>query len=375
MTLKSYFHFLFIFLRSTLSAQTVVPVQICVLPQIANESSGLVCNSNTNIWTHNDSGDSARIYNIDSLGNLQRVFYLNHTHAMDIEDITTDSLKANFYIEDAGNNLNNRHDLRIYKIPNPSGLIDDTITPAVINFTYPDQTQFPPALTNQNFDCEGFVHLNDSLYLFTKNRGTSNYSKMYRLPDSPGNYTATLVDSVYTGTWITSAALSPNKKTLILLSDASMWLFKNFAGANFFAGTATHLILPFSQKEGVCFVNDTAIYLSDEKNNFNGGNLYYLNLSSYITSVKLITEPLSEAAIYPNPSNGKITVTLNLRTDTKVELKIIDSTGKKAEEKNYKLYVGINTKEINLENLKNGNYILQLKSGRQLISRKFILEK
>ena len=47
-----------------------------------------------------------------------------------------------------------------------------------------------------NFDVEAFFHFNGHLYLFTKADGDAiGYTKMYRLSDDPGSYSATLVDS------------------------------------------------------------------------------------------------------------------------------------------------------------------------------------
>src|SRR5690606_27886387 len=121
---------------------------------------------------------------------------------------------GNLYIGDFGNNSNKRKSLRIYKVSEQNMMLTDTIT-----FTYPDQKEFPPPKPARNFDCEAFLWHNNNLYLFTKNRGESKYTKLYKLPDSGGTHTAQLLDSIETNTMITSADISPNSKQFALLGN------------------------------------------------------------------------------------------------------------------------------------------------------------
>jgi hypothetical protein len=135
---------------------------------------------------------------------------------------------------------------------------------------------------------ESMVHLNNSLYLFSKNRSKpfTGYTKVYKLPTEPGKYVAELVDSVNLGpghvlqTWVTSASLSPDKKILALLSHDKVWLFYCFKGDKFFSGKKKIIELNnFSQKEAICFITNKELYLTDElTKNVLGGNLYHLKL-------------------------------------------------------------------------------------------------
>ena len=53
----------------------------------------------------------------------------------------------------------------------------------------------------------------------------------------------------------------------------------HFASDDFLNGTATEL--PFnheSQKESICFKNDSTLYITDEKSHGGGGNLYEFDL-------------------------------------------------------------------------------------------------
>ena len=250
------------------------------LPKNINESSGLVSNGDGTLWTHNDSGDKAQIYKIDTSGKLLQTLYLQGVTAIDFEDITLDK-KGNLYVCDCGNNQNQRKNLCIYIISATQlSASNDTVRPATIHFNYSDQSEFPPPKIKRNFDCEGLVLFHDSIFLFSKNRGASVYCKEYVLPATPGTFTAHLIDSVKTKRWITSAAISPDTHTLILLSENMVNLFTGFSGSHFFHGSHTIRHLPITQKEGVTFKTNTEIYLSDEVFRGFGGKLYSLSLKN-----------------------------------------------------------------------------------------------
>lgn len=252
------------------------------LPKNINESSGLTINTDGSFWTHNDSGDKPVIYKIDTLGNLLKTIYLKGATAIDFEDITQDK-QGNIYVCDCGNNSNRRQALCIYKISHVDITTGrDTVTPQKISFNYPDQKLFPPPKAKQNFDCEALVVYNDSIFLFSKNRGISPYGRRYVIPNSPGNYTATLLDSIKTNRWITGAALSPDNKTLILLSENKLNIFTNFTGSRFFGGQFIKTAIPLTDKEGITFKNNTEVYLTDEIFKGFGGKLYYTNLGQII---------------------------------------------------------------------------------------------
>ncbi len=152
------------------------------------------------------------------------------------------------------------------------------IEPGIIHFSYPDQFLFPPEASDLNYDCEAMFHFKDSLYLFSKNRGLSTYCKMYRLPDKPGFYTASLLDSFDTHFWITAADISPSGKSVILMSNGGLWLFTNYSGTSFFRGNSRQLTFENTQKEAVVFVSETEVYMTDEINFSVGGNLYDIDL-------------------------------------------------------------------------------------------------
>lgn len=277
----------FVLLVVSASAQNNELIKIAPLPAKLHESSGLEYTSDGTIWTIVDS-NHATLFGLDSTGAMVKAIHLNNLNK-GWEDLSKDD-EGNFYIGDFGNNSNDRKNLKIYKIPDPSKIQESIVTAEIINFAYPDQVSFPPPAHQLNFDMDAMVCFNDSIFLFSKNRTKpyTGYSKVYRLPNKPGTYIAELIDSIYLGpgtmleTWITAAALSPDKSILTLLTHDKLYVFHCFTGSKFFSGRKSIIKLNhYSQKEGIVFRNNNIIYLSDEKTaNILGGNLYMYTLDS-----------------------------------------------------------------------------------------------
>lgn len=283
---------IFICLSTYLSAQNLTLNGVSNITGVLSESSGIVFTAPNRLYTHNDSGGNDEIYELDTLGNLIRTITINSANNSDWEDIAKDDAN-NIYIGDFGNNNNDRTNLRIYKIPAPSTFTGNSVAAQVISFVYPDQTQFPPPPTKRNFDAEGFVWFNDSLFIFTKNRTApfNGYCKLYKIPAVPGNHVAQICDSVFLcGTsqpecYVTSAALSPDHKHLVLLNHSKMWWFSCFNGSNFFDGQKINITLNTNtQKEAIAFDNHQQIFVTDEfvTVNNSGGNLYKSNVSGFL---------------------------------------------------------------------------------------------
>ncbi|TGE26973.1 hypothetical protein [Hymenobacter metallicola] len=225
------------------------------------ESSGLeLANSAGDLWTHGDGGNTAKLYKVTPQGDLLQTLDLDPLTNIDWEDLTRDD-QNHVYIGDFGNNQNKRRNLAIYRLAGPNLQDVDTI-----RFRYPDQHQFPPKKPRRNFDCEAFFYHQDSLYLFTKNRGEGDWVKQYVLPARPGNHTARLVDSVRINTWITSADISPDGRTVALLGYGHVYLIEVASGRKLFDGAKSCLPISASgQAEALVFVNDHDFVFSNEK--------------------------------------------------------------------------------------------------------------
>lgn len=256
------------------------------LPLELKEISGIAF-SNKLIYTIEDSGNKNEVVVIDSSGTIKRIIALNNVNNIDWEDLTFDN-KGNLYIGDFGNNYNVRRDLAIYKI-NKSDLLKEKADVAYkISFDYIEQTDFPPNKKDLKFDVEAFFEHNNYFYLFTKNRsrGFDGTSFIYKIPNTPGHHHAKIIKIIntctdYNNCAITSAAISPDASTFVLLSQSKIWLFKNYSKGNLFDGTMIAFDLNhFSQKEAVCYKNKNVIFIADENKKKRGGNLYEVNLDS-----------------------------------------------------------------------------------------------
>ena len=254
------------------------------LPKVLNEVSGTetIVNSDL-IWMLNDSGNKAKIYALNEKGTILKELKINAKNN-DWEDLTSDE-KGNLYIGDFGNNTNERSNLAILKINNNALKKSDKIDVERISFRYPNQTKFPPKKKNMYFDCEAFFYLNDSLFLFTKSRVKNDFGKtnLYKIPAKQGNHVAEYVSSFNSchdlSCRITSADISDDGKSIVLLSSKAVFIFTNFTANNFFTGTFKQYDFKFeTQKEGVCFKDTQTLYITDEKANGEGGNLYEFKL-------------------------------------------------------------------------------------------------
>lgn len=273
-----------------LQAQPITLTPISNLPNLVAESSGLIPSLTPGrFWSHNDSGGDPELYCFDTNGALLRTVELIGVPNIDWEELSSDHA-GSVYIGDFGNNSNNRQDLTLYRIPHPDLLPSDTITPEAIHFTYADQTAFPPINALLDYDMEAMVVWGDTIFLFSKNRTApyDGYTHRYWLPAQAGTYVATRIDSFYMGagpmtnSWVTAAALSPNREHLMLASYPRGWLFSCYEGSNFFEGAAIEFTWPLTQKEGLTWVGNDTLYFTDELlNGILGGKLYRASMTRY----------------------------------------------------------------------------------------------
>ena len=112
-----------------------------------DEISGIIASINNPgmFWVHNDSGDEAKVYLIDSAARLMCSFQLEGVEAKDIEDIAWVELEGQSYVvlADIGDNLAERSNLFLYVFPEPvlkKGVKQDSIAKASISIK---QSKYP----------------------------------------------------------------------------------------------------------------------------------------------------------------------------------------------------------------------------------------
>lgn len=230
-------------------------------------TSGLISFDNL-LWTHNDHFDST-FYGLDFNGKIKKKITIPKLKTNDWEAISQDS--TYIYIGDFGNNnLGNRKDLRILRIAKQSFY---TTNPKIdtIAFSYPNQTDFSVKKANTtDFDCEAFIVLQDSIFLFTK-QWTSQKSSVYSLPKKPGVYSAKLKTTIDVGGLITDAMLIPSQKGVVLcgysklLQPFIVLLYDYQNDANCLSNKRKiKLALPFHQIEAITTVDSKTFYLTNE---------------------------------------------------------------------------------------------------------------
>ena len=253
-----------------------------------DEISGFEFDKNNRLWCLLDSGNPPEIYRLDSTGSIDRTIRITNAKNIDWEDMTQDD-KGHFFIGDFGNNLNKRKTLTIYKIDNPVYIKENKTRAEIIKFKFSDMIRdksIPDSL--MNYDLEAFAYYKNRLYLFTKNRTKpfDGYTHLYRMGSYAANHKAEYISKFKTCTsnkylcWITSAAFSPDRKKLALLSSNKIFLFSDWQGDDFFSGKVKEINLGIvTQKEAITFYNDSLILYADEKFKGIGGNIYFVNIN------------------------------------------------------------------------------------------------
>ena len=231
------------------------------------ETSGLIAFDHL-LWTHNDDHDTT-LYGLDKKGQIKKKITLQGLKNNDWEEISQDSLYL--YLGDFGNNYKGtRKDLKILRIDKKSVLKNAPIIDTIA-FSYDNQTDFNVQKANTtDFDCEAFVVLQDSIYLFTK-QWTSKKTSVYSLPKNPGTHIAQLKETLDIQGLITGATVLPKKKAIILCGYSKMlqpfvYLLYDYKKNAFLAGNKRKIKieLPFHQVEGIATEDEKVFYLTNE---------------------------------------------------------------------------------------------------------------
>ena len=259
------------------------PEAIAELPDGIEESSGLAIAANDGLYSHNDSGGKARIFEFSKEGELIRKIKVTDEKNYDWEELASD--ENYLYIGDTGNNAGKRKNLMIYQVSKKSLAKSNEVKGKKIRFSYPEQTSFD--VKKHNFDCEGFFAMNGSIYLFTKNRGNQQ-SSLYRIPAVPGEYKAKLISTFDTDGLITGADISPDQKTVALIGynyigiqgyDPFLWVLSDFSGDDFFSGKQKRYDFNFNrQTEAICFEDNQTILFTEEEENVKKSYLYRMKI-------------------------------------------------------------------------------------------------
>lgn len=275
-----YFLILLISLISCAQQPAVLELEF-EIPSDLSEVSGMVHNSDGSFWMLQDSGNANILYKINESGQLIQELTLNNHKNTDWEELTSDAF-GNLYVGDFGNNKNTRKDLKILKI-SAAHLTQAEAEATEISFAYPEQQDFPPSKNQMLYDAEAFILFENDFYIFTKNRSKpfDGTSLIYRIPNREGHHVATQIGIIKTcgnakECAITGAALSPDQKTIALLSHTTIWTLTQFDTKHLFSKS---ILTPFplghnSQKESLSFKNNHSLFIADEVKKDTVGRVY-----------------------------------------------------------------------------------------------------
>ncbi len=387
-------HAAFIFiLLVTCSLQTIAqPLATTVVGEL---DSGLGNTSalfywENRLWTSNDHGNLT-LHCLDTLtaATLQQVGC--DTSFNDMEEVAQDSVY--FYFGDFGNNHERlRNDLRILRM-RKSDLTRGLCRFDTIAFTY---SGYDPAgagarrLPTTDYDCEAMVAVGDSLFLFTK-QWSSRRTTCFALPKEPGTYTAlprfTLdVDGLVTGACHTARVTPEGTRQVLALCGYSLLLkpfvfvMYGFDGNAFNQGHHDRLALdrPIgTQTEAIASADGLHYWLTNEAFSRFGisqtAQLLSIDLStllgdylrpdsSHAAVPSLTGEMEEEPAVYPNPTDG--TLTIDIPDAERVE--VLDSTGRL-------LLHSDASHTLDLRDLESGTYLLRITTRQgNVVSRKVV---
>jgi hypothetical protein len=245
---------------------------IADLPSSLKEISAVETISNSNlIWVIEDSGNKNTLYGLNSDGKIIKNLEISNATNIDWEDLTSDE-QGNLYIADFGNNSKKRKDFSIYKIENPKNK-SSKVFAEKINFN------LPKSINSEDF--EAFFIFQDSFYIFSKEQ---KKAILIKVPNAVGHHEAELVTEFNLdgkNNLITSADISSDGKTVILLNHDKLWKLSEYTSDNFLKGAIEEFNFDHnSQKEGICFKDENTIYITDERAHGTGGNLYELKFKS-----------------------------------------------------------------------------------------------
>lgn len=258
------------------------------MPEEVNETSGLFFH-NGRLWSHNDSGGKPILYGIDTVSFkvVQRITLANVKNT-DWEDVCTDGV--NVYVGDFGNNRGNRDNLRIFIFPlsDIPAEGDATVTVETLKFRFGDQTNFEKRKVH-DFDCEAMFATENGLYLFSKGWETGT-TRLYRLPKTPGNHVAEVVNGFNSQGLITGADYDPQSGTLVVvgylksLYKPFLYLIYDFdeAGVKLSHRRFEMPQWPGAQIEGVCFFERGKCFISAEATSAHSSRVFVADFRKVI---------------------------------------------------------------------------------------------
>jgi hypothetical protein len=180
-----------------------------------------------------------------------------------------------------------------------------------------------------------------------------------------GNLSAPPTDSYFKNN------ISGQNGSVIYNMTSAMIIVGNNASANGFWKSTDSI--PFLALNSAQFAADS-VYLDIQNSTFPDGELRGQVNDGFVTyTTGIVDLSDSDFLIYPNPSTGKIIISISESEHSKTKIDVIDILGRNTFSEEY-LSIGSSDLQIDLSTLSKGNYILKIINKNQLISKKIILQ-
>ncbi len=182
------------------------------------------------LWSHNDSGDRARLYAFDTSGSDLGAFKLPDAFAFDWEDMAAgpghDGTGNYLYVGDIGDNFNiRRGKIVVYRVPD----VDPTATSeafdevVALRFRYPNGSPNAEALIVDPVD--------PAIYVITKSKTEALVYKGSLTP-TEGDAELELVAALHLDAEVTGADISWDGGVIALRGYRTVWMWKRAQGAS-----------------------------------------------------------------------------------------------------------------------------------------------
>lgn len=229
------------------------------------EISGVVASLAHNgvFYVHNDSGDSARFFAIDIAGKSLATFSVSGAAAIDWEDIARAPCPAGtcLFLGDIGDNKGKRGEYAVYRVTEPTTIVNATLPAEKLPFTYPDGAHNAETLLADP--------ATGGLFVVTKTLGTSSVYA-FPLPLTPGKSVVLTkafdIALPILPALITGGDVHPTGRGVLLRTYSDVWLFPQTQGMSVAAallGTPCPAPIPNeSQGEAIGWLASGAGYVS-----------------------------------------------------------------------------------------------------------------
>ena len=240
-----------------------------------NEASGLATSSRNPgvLWLHNDSGDTARVFAIDTSAKLLGTYTLGGVTAVDWEDIAVGpgptAGESYLYLGDIGDNPSERTGIAVYRVQEPQVPAGQSPVTATLGgvetlpFVYPDGAHNAETLLVDPKTSD--------LYIVIKTDTATAGVYRAQAPQTPGQQrTLTRVGDVSLGVLITGGDVSRDGAEILLRTYTDAWLWRWPAGSTIAAAfSAAPCKVPAAaepQGEAIAFTPDTKDYYTLSEN-------------------------------------------------------------------------------------------------------------